>query len=176
MRSALLWSVLAVVAASLAGGLGAIPGSTAVALAALGAGTALVAGLLSRVTSGPPGRSHLMPGTPADGTAIGATSGRQAPADLPPGLDRLERLMILATATAGDVHFRFRPVVREVATELLLSGHGIDLDRDPAAEALLGPALWELVRPHRPPPAVRQDPGLDWLTVESLIAGLEALA
>ena len=71
----------------------------------------------------------------------------------PPDLLRLEQQVALAATTAFDVHFRFRPVAREIAAQRLWRRHACDLEADPErAESLLGGDVWELVRPDRPPP------------------------
>ena len=94
----------------------------------------------------------------------------------PATLARVEREVTLATGTAFDVHFRLRPVLREVATGLL-ARRGVDLDRSPSrAEPLLGPTVWELVRPDRPTPDDRAAPGLPLATIEQSVDDLERLA
>lgn len=92
-----------------------------------------------------------------------------------PELARLEREVTLATTTAFDVHFRLRPVLRRIAERTLQSRRGIDLDRSPAAPALLGDELWELVRPDREPPADRAAPGLDLSALGRMVTALESL-
>ena len=94
----------------------------------------------------------------------------------PASLARVEREVTLATGTAFDVHFRLRPIVREVAAGLLLR-RGIDLERSPdRARTMLGARVWELARPDRPPPEDRTSPGLPIATVESVVDDLERLA
>ena len=73
---------------------------------------------------------------------------------LPASFTETARLVELLAGTAGDVHFRVRPVLREVAAHRLLAGHGLVLDD--AADAPLvadrcGPLLWDLgaTRPAR---------------------------
>jgi hypothetical protein len=94
----------------------------------------------------------------------------------PASLARVEREVTLATGTAFDVHFRLRPLVAPLATGLLLR-RGVDLERRPdEAEALLGPELWELVRPDRPAPDDRTAPGIPHAAVERMVDDLERLA
>ena len=94
----------------------------------------------------------------------------------PATLARMEREVTLATGTAFDVHYRLRPVLRTIAAGLV-ARRGVELDRMPErAEALVGPATWELVRPDRPAPVDRTAPGLRVEDVERAVADLEHLA
>ena len=82
---------------------------------------------------------------------------------------------MLATGTAFDVHFRLRPLVRDVASGLLLR-RGVDLERSPdRARELLGPDAWELIRPDRPPPDDRSATGLPLAEIERTVDALERL-
>ena len=70
--------------------------------------------------------------------------------------------------------FRLRPVITELATELLSSRRGIELERDPEqARAALGDDVWELVRPDRPQPAERHGSGIDENRLERVVTALE---
>lgn len=94
----------------------------------------------------------------------------------PASLARVERSVALATGTAFDVHYRLRPLVREIASGLLLR-RGVELERRPErARELLGPAVWELVRPDRPAPDDRASPGLEIASIERAVDDLERLA
>jgi hypothetical protein len=94
----------------------------------------------------------------------------------PASLARLEREVTLASGTAFDVHFRLRPLLQQLAGGLLVR-RGVDLERNPArAEALLGPRVWELVRPDRAAPDDRTAPGLPVGAIEQAIDDLERLA
>jgi hypothetical protein len=94
----------------------------------------------------------------------------------PASLARVEREVTLATGTAFDVHFRLRPLVAPLATGLLLR-RGVDPERRPdEARRLLGPDLWELVRPDRPAPEDRSAAGITLAAVERLVDDLERLA
>jgi transposase len=71
-----------------------------------------------------------------------------------------------------DLHYRLRPIVREIALARL-ERRGLGLDSgSPAVLDLLGEDLWKLVSPDREPPRNRQavGPGIAQLrqTVESL--------
>ena len=91
-------------------------------------------------------------------------------------LARLEREVALASANAFDLHYRLRPVVREVAGGLLAARRGIDLDARPeAARAALGEDAWEIARGDRPPPADRSGPGFEPERLRAVVTALEAL-
>jgi hypothetical protein len=92
----------------------------------------------------------------------------------PPELVLLEQRLALAVTTAFDVHFRLRPIVRDVAAQRLWARHAVDLESAPdQAEELLGPEIWELARPDRPPPEEPFAPGLGVRGVERVVARLE---
>jgi hypothetical protein len=91
-------------------------------------------------------------------------------------LARLERETALARSNAFDLHFRLRPVLREVAGGLLAARRGVDLDREPArARAILGDEAWELVRAERVPPDDRSAPGIDTAALRRVVTALERL-
>jgi hypothetical protein len=93
-----------------------------------------------------------------------------------PELEKIEREVILGQATAFDVHFRLRPTLRRIASELLRARRGIDLDREPeAARRVLGDETWELVRGDREPPPERFGPGLELATLRRVVGALEAV-
>ena len=89
-----------------------------------------------------------------------------------PELDRLERELTMSAARSFDLHYRLRPIVRDIAVGRL-ERRGLRLDSGtPAVRELLGDRVWELVSPDRVAPGDRQavGPGLAELrqTVESL--------
>ncbi len=93
----------------------------------------------------------------------------------PADLVRLERLVVTGRSTAGDVHLRLRPVLRELASARLRH-HGVWLDRSPQdARRLLGDELWEIVRPDRPWPSEPRAPGMSWDQLTSVVTRLERL-
>ncbi|MEO5576540.1 MAG: hypothetical protein ABIR67_00075 [Gaiellaceae bacterium] len=93
-----------------------------------------------------------------------------------PELERIEREVTLGLATAFDLHFRLRPTLRRIASELLRARRGIDLDANPeAARQALGESTWELVREDREPPLERFGPGLDLASLRNVVVSLEAL-
>jgi hypothetical protein len=93
----------------------------------------------------------------------------------PAQLVRLERTVEWSASSGLDVHTRLRPVLVEIA-EARLARHAVRLDRDEAeARRLLGPAVWELVRPDRPAPPTRDAPGIRPRELDEILDALEAL-
>jgi hypothetical protein len=89
--------------------------------------------------------------------------------------ERLDRVVSGATSHAGDVHLRLRPILREIAAEGLRR-RGVELDAQPrAAQALLAPDTWELVRPDRPRPDDAFARGLAPARLNAVLDDLEAL-
>lgn len=87
-------------------------------------------------------------------------------------LRRLRRQVELGSASAGDAHAYLRPVLRELASRLLLV-HGVDLDGQPRrARQVLGAEVWELVRPGRPQP---EQPLAQGVSAEALASVLDRL-
>ena len=105
-----------------------------------------------------------------------ALARREDPPERLADLKRLERETALAQSSAFDLHYRLRPVLREVATGLLAVRRGVSLDRQPErARELLGAETWELVRPDREPPVDRAGPGIDTPALRRVVGSLEAL-
>ena len=93
-----------------------------------------------------------------------------------PELERTERAVLLSASNAFDVHYRLRPILREIAAQRLASRRGLTLDADQAASrALLGEDTWELVRPDREPPVRRFATGISPDGARRVIERLEAL-
>ena len=94
----------------------------------------------------------------------------------PPELERTERLLSMAATTAFDLHFRLRPVLREVAEQRLADRRGLRLDSgDPRVEEVCGEDLWEVVRPDREAPDHRFLPGLAPAALHRALERLEAI-
>jgi hypothetical protein len=118
-------------------------------------------------------------------TSVAQPGSRESPFELalrpgkprterPPELERLERQVALAATTAFDVHYRLRPIVREIATQRLWARHAVDLEADTdRAELLLGAEVWGLARPDRPPPSDPFARGLGLQGIETVITELE---
>ena len=100
---------------------------------------------------------------------------RGEPAETIPELERIDRLVVLGSANSFDLHYRLRPLLRELARERLHASHGVDLDRQPErARPLLGEELWEIVRPERELKR-RSQRGLPAASLEPLVRRLETL-
>jgi len=90
-------------------------------------------------------------------------------------LARVGRAVASGTASAGDLHLRLRPILRDIAIDGL-HRHGVELDAEPArAQRLLAPATWEIVRPDRPAPSDAFARGLPADDLDLVIDDLEAL-
>ncbi len=93
-----------------------------------------------------------------------------------PELEKIEREVTLGLTTSFDLHFRLRPTLRRIASELLRARRGIDLDANPAAaRRALGDETWELVREDREPPLDRFGPGIELDSLRNVVVSLEAL-
>ena len=93
----------------------------------------------------------------------------------PADFARIGRAVASGTASAGDLHLRLRPILREVAIDGLRR-RGVELDADPArAQELLAPTTWELVRPDRPAPTDAFARGLPAAQLDLVLDALEAL-
>jgi hypothetical protein len=91
------------------------------------------------------------------------------------GLIRLERELSMASARQFDLHYRLRPVLRDVASARL-EQRGIDLDSGrPVVQELLGDELFELTAPNREPPKNRLAPGPGVEGLDRTISRLERL-
>jgi len=94
---------------------------------------------------------------------------------LPGDLGTITELVVAGRSSAGDVHRRMRPLLREIAA-VRLARRGVALDRDPSrARELLGEELWELLRADREAPTARDAPGLTLDQITVLTDRLEAM-
>jgi hypothetical protein len=90
-------------------------------------------------------------------------------------LDRIGRLVVLGGANEFDLHYRLRPLLRQIAAERLHDLYGVDLDREPErARSLLGDELWAVVRTDREV-GRRSWPGLPAAELAGHVARLEQL-
>lgn len=101
---------------------------------------------------------------------------RARPVDLPLDLESLQLAVELSMSSEFDRHYRLRPWVVETAHSLLASRRGVNFTLHPEqAAALLGPDVWELVRPERPEPPGRGRREQDPAELDRLVAALERL-
>jgi hypothetical protein len=92
----------------------------------------------------------------------------------PPDLVRLERELTLASASAGHLHTRLLPLLRDAAAVRLAARRRIDLFRHPdEASQVLGDEAWELIRPDRPEPPNAQGSGLSLRRIGRLVDSIE---
>jgi hypothetical protein len=101
-----------------------------------------------------------------------ALARRPAEPTRPSELVRIEREITLGATTAGHLHRRLLPLLRDAAAARL----GIDFELHPGrAQAALGDETWELLRPDRPAPADRNAAGLPLRRVRTVVDQLERL-
>jgi hypothetical protein len=172
VRRTAIGAAEALVLATIALGLvaAAVPGYLRVAVhvyVLLAAGIALVAVLARLRAAFPPPRRSLV-----DEALEPARHDEERLADLA----RLEREVMLGSASAYDQHFRLRPTLREITANLLAVRRGIDLDGRPdRAREALGADTWQLVRPDLEPPADRLARGLSAERLRHSVEVLESL-
>lgn len=113
----------------------------------------------------------------AEGSSLAAALDREEREPVrPPDLERTERMLSMAATTAFDLHFRLRPVLREVAEQRLAERRGLLLDSaDARVVEACGDELWEVVRPDRKAPDHRYKPGLGRAELERVVARLEEI-
>jgi hypothetical protein len=112
------------------------------------------------------------PASPFDAALRARPEAARAPREL----DRLVRLLALASASGAHAHSRLRPELRPVAADRLSWSLGVDLDADPAtARAALGEAGWALLRPDPGPPPDRDAAGLAPADLAAIVDALERL-
>jgi hypothetical protein len=93
----------------------------------------------------------------------------------PSELAKIEREVALASTSSFDLHYRLRPILREVAAHRLAL-RGADLDAGSReTQALLGDELWQIVRPDREPPDDRFGPGLPLPRLRAALDTLERI-
>jgi hypothetical protein len=94
---------------------------------------------------------------------------------VPSQLVRIERIIERSGESSLAAHTQLRPVLAEIAKARLMR-RGVDLSRDrDEAWRLLGPEVWELVRPDRPQPLDPGAPGLTPRELDAILDRLEAL-
>ena len=119
-------------------------------------------------------------GTAAAGDGEAADHGIAEAAAPPPArlpeLARVEREVVLSTGSEFDQQLRVKPLLRDVAAHRLWTRRGVDLDENPErARELLGPEVWELVKPGPPEADRRYWRGLDIAGLGRIVDQIEAL-
>ena len=118
-------------------------------------------------------RAYPLSGRSAIAEALESEPRKAVP---PPDLDRTERVLSMSTNAAFDVHFRLRPILREIAEQRLADRRGLRLDSgDQRVREALGDELWEIVRPEREQPSKRFGEGIPPDRMERVIERLETL-
>jgi hypothetical protein len=100
--------------------------------------------------------------------AAGDSVPRRQHSELDRVLEKTEREVTLATATAYDLHFRLLPHLREIA-QCRLEGAGKTSGPDTLGR------WWELLRPDRPEPDDRFAPGIKQAELRALVGDLERM-
>lgn len=148
-----------------------VPGRGAVELQV----SALVAGALVALAAALVAQDAFPP-TGASALAVAVKRRRAPEPERPSGLVTTERLVFLAGATAFDLHYGLRPVLRGIAAQRLADSRGLHLDAGgPQVETALGEELWEFVRPDRPVPESRFGPGVRPRDLRRAIERLESI-
>jgi hypothetical protein len=94
----------------------------------------------------------------------------------PSSLGRIEHEAALGVVGSFDLHYRFVPRLRSIASGLLTSRRRISLDEQPeVARDALGEETWEIVRPNRPPPEDRLARGISPEGLGRVVDSLERL-
>jgi hypothetical protein len=94
----------------------------------------------------------------------------------PDQLVALERLVASAATSPLQVHAYLRPLLAEIASRRLAArGQALERMPGPAARALLGDRLWDIVRPDRPFPEDRYGPGVAPQELRAMLEALERL-
>ena len=105
-----------------------------------------------------------------------AVRGQKAASSQPEELLRMDRELVLGSADADHAHRRLLPLLRATAAARIAARHGFELERRPeAARVLLGDHVWELLRPDRPEPQDRHDPGVPRARIAAVIERVESL-
>jgi hypothetical protein len=97
--------------------------------------------------------------------ALAEASRRERPL---PEVERLQREVTLATASAYDLHVRLVPHLRQIA-QARLQRSGRELSPESAGR------WWDLLQPDRPAPDDRFAPGISRADLRDLVADLERM-
>jgi hypothetical protein len=93
-----------------------------------------------------------------------------------PDLAAIDRLLSMSISSAEDEYVRLRPLVRDIARQRLADHTGVRLETAPAAAAaILGPEVWEIVRPDRERPADQHARGIAPARLRAVVEALERI-
>ena len=120
-------------------------------------------------------RTALLPHEPTESAFEHAVLPRVGATNRLESLATVERRVALADTAAVHVHYRLRPILREIAAARL-ARRGVALDGDAApVVAAIGADLAELLRHDRPRPSDPFAPGLPPAQLRKFVERLEAL-
>jgi hypothetical protein len=93
-----------------------------------------------------------------------------------PDLAAVDRLLSMSVASVDDEYVRLRPLVRDIARQRLADHTGVRLETAPdEAAAMLGPEVWDLVRPDRERPADQHARGISPARLRAVVEALERI-
>jgi hypothetical protein len=88
----------------------------------------------------------------------------------------VDRLLSMAVASAADEYARLRPLVGDIAAQRLADHAGVRIETAPeAAAAMLGPEVWEVIRPDRQRPPDAHARGIPVERLRPIVEALERI-
>lgn len=95
---------------------------------------------------------------------------------LPMSLRRVERLIRYSESRPYLAHQRLLPLLRELASDRLLAGHGVDLEQDQGQAArLLGEDGWRILGPQGIEAPHRATDGVSHAQIDAAVSAIENL-
>ncbi len=93
-----------------------------------------------------------------------------------PDLAAVDRLLSMAVASAEDEYVRLRPLVRDIAAQRLADHTGVRIETAPdTAAAMLGPEVWDVIRPDRKRPPDVHARGIPVERLRPIVEALERI-
>jgi hypothetical protein len=93
-----------------------------------------------------------------------------------PDLAAVDRLLSMAVASAADEYARLRPLVGDIAAQRLADHAGVRIETAPdVAAAMLGPEVWEVIRPDRQRPPDAHARGIPVERLRPIVEALERI-
>jgi hypothetical protein len=136
-------------------------------LAIVAAGALVLAVILRRVAS------PLSPGGSAFEAALAHRVDPESPID---EFETIRRAFDGARFSAFDVHYRLRPLLRDLAASRLRVRRGIELDQQPGPAAeVLGAEAFALLREGRPAPGDYRRPVMSMQALERIVQAMEGI-